>query len=159
MEKGFYAYSFGTYKFSVVRCARCMGPNTEPRHVYAALRRLQGNGELELVLDTTANGRAMHLRMNQDGIHLFRARGGGINFAQAQDEAGVNGLGAMVTKLSKQFSAKEKVGVGKVESMYEIMYKVSCRQHDGDGGDMNGEEGDWISRHVYQQYYHCESSF
>ena len=114
MEKGFYAYSFGTYKFSVVRCARCMGPQMEPRHVYAALRRLQDNGELELVLDTTAYGRALHLKIRQAGLNLFR--GTARNDPACQD---------IVDRLSKNFSAKETVTVGKVESMYEIIHHVS----------------------------------
>lgn len=114
MEKGFYAYSFGTYKFSVVRCARIMGPQTEPRHVYAALRRLQDKGELELTLDTTPNGRALHLRMRQAGLNLFRGTERNGSVCQG-----------LVAKLSTQFSAKEAVTVGKVESMYEIIHHVS----------------------------------
>jgi hypothetical protein len=102
-----------------------MGPNTEPRHVYAALRRLQENGELELVLDTTANGRALHLKMKQDGIHLFRSKG-----KQGLACQGVLGddAGRIIARLSDQFSAKEKVGVDKVESIYEIMHHVSMQQ-------------------------------
>jgi hypothetical protein len=114
MEKGFYAYSFGTFKFSVVRCARCMGPQMEPRHVYAALRRLQDSGELELNLDTTANGRALHLKIRQAGVNTFR----GIT----TNDSVCQGI---VDKLSEQFQAKEKVTVGKVESMYEIINHVS----------------------------------
>jgi len=117
-----------------------MGPNTEPRHVYAALRRLQGNGELELALDTTSNGRAMHLRMKQDGIHLFRKKGA-VNSCQDPEESRVNDdLRDIVTKLSKQFAAKEKVTVGKVESMFEIMQRVSCRKGVEVGADMGDED-------------------
>ena len=121
MEKGFYAYSFGTYKFSVVRCARCMGPQTEPRHIYAALRRLQDNGELELVLDTTANGRALHLRMRKAGMNMFRGTERNDSVCQG-----------IVDKMSKQFSAKEMVTVGKVESMYEIIHHVSRTSNHAD---------------------------
>ena len=138
MEKGFYAYSFGTYNFSVVRCARCMGPNMEPRHVYAALRRLQESGELELVLDTTGNGRAMHLRVTQDGINLFRtkARSGS---GQVQEETKVNdNVRAIVAKLSKQSFEKEKTTVNKCVTMYEIMHQVSMAR-DEDGEDVNEE--------------------
>lgn len=157
-EKGFYAYSFGTYKFSVVRCARCMGPNTEPRHVYAALRRLQGNGELELALDTTASGRAMHVRMKQDGIHIFRTRGG-RNSGPAIEETEVNvNIKAIVANMSTQFSAKEKVSVGKVESMYEILNQVSCKRSEEEGADAtddgkedDGEEGDGSSDMIVPQ--------
>lgn len=144
MEKGFYAYSFGTYKFSVVRCARCMGPNTEPRHVYAALRRLQGNGELELALDTSPNGRALHMKMKREGIQLFRTKegksssgGNGPELSDVGDE-----VGAVVTKLSAQFSAKEEVSVGKVQSMYDILHRVSRAKDAEDEGDDVGDEDD-----------------
>jgi len=117
LEKGFYAYSFGTYKFSVVRCARCMGPTAEPRHVYAALRRLQDRGELELSLDITANGRALHIRLKKDGIHLFRKRTSGDSECRS--------IEGMKTMMSKQFSAKEQISVDKVQSMYDIARKVA----------------------------------
>ena len=39
-QKGFAAYSFGINQFSIVKCARLLGPQAEPRHIYAALRRL-----------------------------------------------------------------------------------------------------------------------
>jgi len=140
MEKGFYAYSFGTYNFSVVQCARCMGPQAEPRHVYAALRRLQSNGELELALDTTANGRAMHLRMKQEGIRLFRVTEkegiDGSNYEIDQEKLnGANaGVESIVARLTEEFSTKEKSSVSKVESMYEIMHQVSCcHQNDAEG--------------------------
>lgn len=133
MESGFYAYSFGTYQFSVVQCARIMGPMSEPRHVYAALRRLQGNGELELNLAST--GRAMHLRMKQEGINLFRGK---------QSSSGTkNGIKFIMDQYSLKFSEKEKVGVGKVESMYDIMHKVSnmnqCSEEDVEVEDELGQ--------------------
>ncbi|KAL7501544.1 hypothetical protein ACHAWT_009813 [Skeletonema menzelii] len=126
LEKGFYAYSFGTYKFSVVRCARCMGPTSEPRHVYAALRRLQDRGELELSLDVTASGRALHIRLKKDGIHLFRRR--------PSDYSDGGSIEGMKTMMSKQFSAKEQVSVDKVQSMYDIAQKVAniTRQSNGE---------------------------
>ena len=149
MEKGFFAYSFGTYKFSIVRCARCMGPNIEPRHVYAALRRLQTNGELELSLDTTANGRALHLKIKQDGMNMFRTRR--VNDStdiQDQEEMKISDdVNAIITKLSTQFHAKEKVSVGKVESMYEIMHQVSCQPTRKEEKDMDEEDVDDSTDH------------
>jgi ATP-dependent DNA helicase Q4 len=121
LEKGFYAYSFGTFKFSVVRCARCMGPIAEPRHVYAALRRLQEKGELELSLDVTPNGRALHVRLTKDGINLFRKRPPGA----IEDRSDCGSIEGIKTLMSKQFSAKEKISVDKVQSMYDIVRKVS----------------------------------
>jgi hypothetical protein len=54
-------HGYGSHAFSVARCANALGPDAEPRHVYAALRRLENAGELELALDTTA--RALHLKV------------------------------------------------------------------------------------------------
>ena len=145
MEKGFYAYSFGTYKFSVVRCARCMGPQIEPRHVYAALRRMQNSGELELVLDTTANGRALHLRMTRAGLNLFHKVKGGTDTICNSKES-TNDIGEdsqeIVVKLSTQFATKEIVTVGKVESMYEIIHHVSCAQNLSEEEDMSDVDDD-----------------
>jgi ATP-dependent DNA helicase Q4 len=137
MEKGFYAYSFGTYKFSVVHCARCMGPQTEPRHVYAALRRMQNSGELELVLDTTANGRALHLRMTRAGLNLFRE----VRGQESTNDIGED-LQKIVTKLLTQFTTKELVTVGKVESMYEIIHHVSCAKNHPEKEDMSDVDDD-----------------
>jgi hypothetical protein len=137
MEKGFYAYSFGTYKFSVVHCARCMGPQTEPRHVYAALRRMQNSGELELVLDTTANGQALHLRMTRAGLNLFRE----VRGQESTNDIGED-LQKIVTKLLTQFTTKELVTVGKVESMYEIIHHVSCAKNHPEKEDMSDVDDD-----------------
>ncbi len=156
MEKGFYAYSFGTYKFSVVRCARCMGPKTEPRHVYAALRRLQGNGELELVLDTTSKGRALHLRVKQYGLQMFRSKKRDCeNTSQDHETNSIvfdDDVEAIATKLAAQFTEKVTVSVGKVVSMYEILRQVSCtktnvEEEDDDVDDDDDDDNDknWMN--------------
>ena len=130
MDSGFYAYSFGTYEFSVVRCARIMGPQSEPRHIFAALRRLQENGELELNL--ASNGRAMHLRMKREGINWFRRRK-----SVSPDDDGINSI---VETFSDQFIEKERVSVGKVESMYDMMHRVSLCDTDA-GSEEKGDDG------------------
>lgn len=70
MQAGFRAYSFGTVQFSVTRCSRLLGPNAEPRNMYAALRRLQSNGEIELDF-SSQSGRSVFLKMNREGLHCF----------------------------------------------------------------------------------------
>jgi len=62
-------YSFGVIEFSITKCTRLLGVGAEPRHVYAALRRLQSIGELELSFTDT--GKSVHLKMNKDGINFF----------------------------------------------------------------------------------------
>lgn len=66
-EKAFHSYSFGAFKFSITKCARLLGLSAEPRHVYAALRRLQNAGELELALKSSA----IHLLLRPNGVKLF----------------------------------------------------------------------------------------
>jgi len=65
-------YSFGSYSMSVAQCANCLGSGAEPRHVFAALRRLQSMGEIELVLETSANGRALNIRTTREGMGAFQ---------------------------------------------------------------------------------------
>ena len=63
--------SHGSYSFSVIQCARVMGREAEPRHVFAALRRLQNCGEIDLVLDTTDDGKALNIRLTSIGCCVF----------------------------------------------------------------------------------------
>ena len=70
MQAGFAAYSYGTIEFNVTQCSRLLGPDAEPRNVYAALRRLQSSGELELNLNNQM-GRSVFLKMNKEGLHTF----------------------------------------------------------------------------------------
>jgi ATP-dependent DNA helicase Q4 len=59
----------GAIEFSVSRCTNLMGPSAEPRHVFAALRRLQSSGEIELMTD--ASGLAMQLQLKGTAITMF----------------------------------------------------------------------------------------
>lgn len=70
-EKRFLAYSFGSHRFSIAKCACLLGASAEPRHVFATLRRLQNTGELELLLDGTQTGRALHLIVEPYGVQFL----------------------------------------------------------------------------------------
>jgi hypothetical protein len=65
--------SFGAYKFSVALCASVLGPDAKPRHVFAALRRLERSGELELALDTSPSGKSLIIRLTQSGLSELSA--------------------------------------------------------------------------------------
>jgi hypothetical protein len=67
-QSQFLAYSFGSYAFSVATCSNRLGPLAEPRHVFASLRRLQTSNELQLVLDTSPVGRALHVQILGNAI-------------------------------------------------------------------------------------------
>jgi ATP-dependent DNA helicase Q4 len=64
-------HSFGSYAFSVAQCSNSLGAAAEPRHVFAALRRLESNGEIELVLDSAPNSRSLNLRLTNAGLQFF----------------------------------------------------------------------------------------
>jgi hypothetical protein len=104
---------------------------------------MQNSGELELVLDTTANGRALHLRMTRAGLNLFRkVRECDDTICNSQESTNDIGkdLQKIVTKLLTQFATKELVTVGKVESMYEIIHHVSCAQNHPEKEDMSDDD-------------------
>ena len=60
--------TYGSFCFSIAQCANCLGPDAEPRHVFAALRRLQQSGQIEYVLDSTPAGRYIHMRLNHSVV-------------------------------------------------------------------------------------------
>lgn len=71
-DRSFHAYSHGSYQFSIIGCARLLGPQYEPRHVFAILRRLQNCGELELALDTSMSGKSIsYLKITPFGLCHF----------------------------------------------------------------------------------------
>jgi ATP-dependent DNA helicase Q4 len=105
------AYGFGTYVFSVSRCTNVMGPQAEPRHVYAALRRLQSLGELELLFD--AEGYALQLHLCVSG---FIDSKGGID------------LSSLSSKLWKQFSNQIHNTATKVKTIDKILREVASTQ-------------------------------
>lgn len=111
-QRHFIAYSRGSYTFSVTKCANALGPSAEPRHVFAALRRLQSAGELELALDTSGKGRVLLLKMSAKGLSLINSD----NFdALAED---------LVGRLHNSFSSSIFSSASKVLDMNYILHSV-----------------------------------
>ena len=121
-QKGFSAYSFGVYQISVVRCAQLLGGNAEPRHVFAALRRLQDSGELELVFNPA--GSSIHLTLNTAGIHFF-----GDNKDNVEAETRVNQL-SFSFSIYEHFAAQDQRRADKVLAMNKIMRRISVVEED-----------------------------
>lgn len=109
-DKGFHSYSFGVFKFSITKCTRLLGLSAEPRHVYAALRRLQNAGELELALESSA----IHLRLQPNGMRLFRSD---------MDEPS---LVELVAKLSRQCADNVECVARKVLEIRRILHRVAA---------------------------------
>lgn len=111
-QKGFLAYSFGVYQCSVINCAQLLGPESEPRHVYAILRRLQNQGEIEV--NFSDSSQSIHLKLTQSGMDLFR------------DDTNQDGwLNQLTTTIYDHFDAQDKSREQKVLVMHDIMRQVS----------------------------------
>ena len=132
-QLGFHAYSFGTYQISILRCTRYLGRYAEPRHVFAALRRLQNDGELEIALDTSFNGKYLHLRLLQEGIDVFGSQSKEEKEVlhseniQMPSEKSEN----VIRILSAHLSEQEKTRVNKVKIIYNILSQISCLSFGG----------------------------
>jgi hypothetical protein len=105
-------YSYGTYTFSVAECANHLGPTAEPRHVFAALRRLQNNGEIELNLDTTPNGRGVHMKLTREGMSVLYEGNDAV-------------LDELATDIHDRFVSTCKFGTNKVLDLNNILQQVS----------------------------------
>ena len=64
--------TYGSYTFSVAQASNCLGESAEPRHVFAALRRLQDKGEIDFVLEAAPKDRALNIRLSNAGMDLFK---------------------------------------------------------------------------------------
>jgi hypothetical protein len=111
-QKGFFAYAHGTWKFSVVRCARALSPYAEPRNVYAALRRLQQNGELELALEFGPGTKAIHVKAHKSALDLLTAFKSGEGLDVNPD---------VLHFLEQRITTQEQQCVKKIDQIYSIL--------------------------------------
>lgn len=122
-QHGYYAYCLGTYSLSVLDCARYLGPNAEPRHIYSTLRRLQNSGELEIATDTSHSGRHLHLRMSNNGLTKIRSRSQHteVNKKEVND----SGFDEIINTLLKHFDQQENNASEKVKKVYHSLYRMT----------------------------------
>lgn len=111
-QRQFLAYSMGSYSFSISKCAYKLGELAEPRHVFAALRRLQSSNELEFALDTTDKGRVFHLRISEKGVDFFNQ-----NSHQNEDD--------LVSNIYESFTSSSTSCAAKVLDMHYILDEVA----------------------------------
>jgi hypothetical protein len=105
-------FSYGTYTFSVAECANHLGPAAEPRHVFAALRRLQSNGEIELDLNTSPSGRGVHMKLTREGLNVL---------GEGSDSV----LDELATDIHDRFVSTCMYGTNKVLDLNNILQQVS----------------------------------
>jgi ATP-dependent DNA helicase Q4 len=120
-QRHFLAYSKGSYAFSVAKCANALGPEAESRHVFAALRRLQSTGELELSLDTSVKGRVFMLTTLVNGLEFFCAE----DFDRKADD--------LTSVLHESFTSSSTSGARKVLDINFILNDIYQTQ--GDKGE------------------------
>jgi hypothetical protein len=125
---GFHAYSFGSWRFSVVSCARLLGRYAEPRNVFASLRRLQDVGELELSLETGKTGRAMHLKLHHLAAHVFGdSKSCSVDIPRTKDSLACYNS-QLTSSLYDRLSRQEGLSAKKVEHIYSILHQVSISE-------------------------------
>ena len=112
-QKQFLAYSKGSHSFSISQCANKLGPTAEPRHVFAALRRLQSSNELEFVLDTSEYGRVFQLKISETGFTRFK----GEEFYKIEE--------TLVDTIFESFSSSGDSGATKFLDMHYILDQVA----------------------------------
>jgi hypothetical protein len=105
-------FSYGTYTFSVAECANHLGPAAEPRHVFAALRRLQNNGEIELDLNTSPSGRGIHMKLTREGMNVL---------GEGNDSV----LDQLATDIHDRFVSTVTFGTNKVLDLNNMLQQVS----------------------------------
>jgi Helicase conserved C-terminal domain len=118
---------FGVYAFSVSECSNYMGREAEPRHVFAALRRLQDKGVIAFDLQATPQNRCLQVRFTTEGM-------------VALQDAPIEGL---VNEAFDHFTATIKATSKKVLDIQKILRQVSnsCPTHPTKlGGKSNGLE-------------------
>jgi len=116
----------GSYTFSITQCANKLGPSAEPRHVFAALRRLQACNELEFALDTSEKGRIFHLKITEAGLAVF--------CGDTYDEI----EGKLTNRLFESFSFSINSAAKKVLDIHYILDEVastSVVSHSEDFGE------------------------
>ena len=111
-------HGFGSFQFSVADCANCLGPNAEPRHVFAALRRLQNVGEIDFNLDTGHSGRGLNVRLTGLGVDQFGTPGRDIK--------------GLALRLYESFNATVKASASKVLQIDSILRNVSLSEDSSD---------------------------
>jgi hypothetical protein len=112
-QRHFLAYSKGSHSFSISQCANRLGPTAEPRHVFAALRRMQSSNELEFVLDTSETGRIFQLKVSETGFGLFRRD----DYGKMEEN--------LVDAIFESFSSSSDSGATKFLDMHYILDQVA----------------------------------
>lgn len=148
-QRQFVAYSFGSYRFSVTECSNLLGPSAQPRHVFAALRRLSSMGEVELLFDKTSAGRALRIILNNEGLGLFLDESGSSNYIET-----------LVNEIGDQLASIAAVSASKVLDMNYIMHEVAKVAIDSAGSSKSTTDGSKTAslkrfQQLSKKYFDC----
>lgn len=143
-------HTHGSYSFSVAECANLLGPDAEPRHVFAALRRLQSKGDLELALEASEKGRALHLKLTRKGLDLL------VGGTEEDDGS----LVEIADKLMSQFTSTATASANKVLELNFILTQVAEVSAAGDRHDEDEEKSGSLLRFqaLIRQYFEAEGN-
>jgi Helicase conserved C-terminal domain len=104
--------SFGAFEFSVAQCASVLGHNAESRHVFAALRRLEKAGEIDLALDTSPTGKALLLRLTPFGTKQLLS---------SEDKE----IDSLIDRMHERLACTVRAGARKSLEISRMMLEVS----------------------------------
>jgi Helicase conserved C-terminal domain len=135
-------YSYGSFSFSVARCSNALGETAEPRNVFAALRRLEKCGEIELTLDSSPAGRGMMVRMDGRSIESL-----------IDDNS--SSIGSLAARLNDQLKATVSVTAGKAVDLDYILRVVS-QESSCIEGDSIVSKGLTVFQQLVQDYFDAD---
>lgn len=138
------SHAYGSYTFSVANCSNCLGESAEPRHVFAALRRLEAMGEFDFLLGTSPSDRVLSIRLTNAGMNLF----GGSNITTLND---------IVRETEEQFVSTISASANKVIDINHIMRLVSiCNEHVTEGSNCNKSASLLLFQSLIAKYFDAE---
>ena len=163
LDKGFHAYAKGNWMFSVLRVAHLMGQGCQPRHVFAALRRLECEGEIEVQLEPS-KGKGFLTRLNKAAVAIFSKHVGAKKMGEEGRKEKVDGLAhALHERMMQQEANCERKIKDAFDTLFKL-FKVSessiAKAQDKGGADFAEKarkfRGD-IFAHVVDSYF-CSPS-
>jgi hypothetical protein len=137
-------FVFGSFTFSAAKCSNCLGESAEPRHVFAALRRLESNGDIDFVLDVAPKDRVLSLRLTNEGMKYF-------------DEGNCSLLEELIEEVTARFVSTINSCSNKVIEIHHIMRKVA--ETGQEEGSVETRSASLIKfQHLIESYFEAEGN-
>lgn len=134
---------YGSYTFSVTKSSNCLGDMGEPRHVFAALRRLETNGEIDFTLEASPKDRVLSVRLTNEGMKYFKEN----------NDADID---ILVEETTDRFISTITSCSDKVIEIHHIMRKVYEVDPTNDDGPKSASLTQF--QHLIERYFEAEGA-